>query len=197
MTFRTILALAAFVLATPLHGQGLPGLDIDGPFARVKRNEDGSVTTFERGNDKRSLTKVTKTPAGNITLKTIYRLDENGNPLRCDIYDGLGNKLYKTRFGYSKRQGPTFGKLVQELLYDVRVKRFFPGTKEEQPVHMFLYRYNADGSPQLPIGITLIKGKTAEEIFGRGISPEAQALPDLEELEEVDPANPSAQPVGR
>lgn len=193
---RPILArLLILALTLSVNGQGIPGVDIEGPFVRVKRNEDGTRTVFERGNDERTLEKTTSTAAGNVTMKTVYRMDKNGNPLKCDIYDGLGNKLYKTSFGYSKRPGPTFGKLVQELLFDVRVKRFFPGTKKEKPVHMFVYRYNADGSPQLPVGITLIKGKTAEEIFGRGV--DSQVIPDLNKLEKVDPANPNSRPVGR
>lgn len=195
---RSLLLTFVFACLVPaISAQGIPGIDIEGPFVRVKRNDDGSRTVFERGQDKKTLTKTTRSADGKILMKTIYRLDELGNPIKCDIYDGLGTKLYKTQFGYSKRPGPTYGKLVQELLYDTRVKRYFAGTRNEKPVHMFQYRYNADGSPRLPIGITLVKGKTAEEIFGRGV--ESQAIPDLEsdEFEKVDPANPNARPLGQ
>ncbi|MBB5351228.1 hypothetical protein HNR46_001462 [Haloferula luteola] len=198
MTRPILCALFALLLGTHAIAQGLPGIDIKGPFARVKRNEDGSETRFERGKDERTLIKSTYSAgAHNLTLKTVYRLDDKGNPLKCDIYDGLGNKLYKTSFGYSKRPGPTLGKLVQELLYDVRVKRFFPGSKNEMPVHMFIYKYKPDGTAELPVGMTLIKGKTAEEVFGKGVVPEVQALPNLNELEEVSPANPNAKPLRR
>jgi len=193
MIRRLTLALVALALLGPAGAQ-IPGTDIDGPFVRVKRNEDGTRTVFERGQDRRTLTKKTYTAQGNLTMSTVYRLDDDGNPLKCDIYDGLGNRLYKTMFGYSKRPGPTFGKLVQELLFDTRVRRIDPSSGKEKPVHMFIYTYNADGSPNLPIGMTLIKGKTAEEVFGREI--ETQALPDLEKLEKVDPANPNARPLG-
>ncbi|MCH7228469.1 hypothetical protein [Haloferula sp. A504] len=194
MIRRAILLMITACLVPLVAAQDLPGIGIDGPFVRVKRNKDGSRTVFERGNDERTLIKTTYTADGNISVKTIYRLDAKGNPLKCDIFDGLGNKIYKTQFGYSKRPGVTFGKLVQELLYDTRVKRFFPGTRNEMPVHMFQYRYKPDGSPERPVGITLIEGKTAEEIFGRGVEP--GQLPDLKELEEVDPANPNARPLG-
>lgn len=194
MIRRAFIALIIACLAPALPAQDLPGIGIEGPFVRVQRNKDGSRTVFERGNDDRTLTKTTYSADGNISLKTIYRLDGNGNPLKCDIFDGLGVRIYKTQFGYSKRPGPTFGKLVQELLYDTRVKRLFPGTRNEMPVHMFQYRYKADGSPERPVGITLIEGKTAEEIFGRGVEP--GQLPDLKDLEEFDPANPNARPVG-
>ena len=183
----------ACAMILPLPAQGVPGVDIEGPFVRVKRNQDGSRTVFERGQDERTLVKTTEGPNGNVVLKTIYRLDSDGNPLRCNIYNGTGKQLYKTAFGYSKRPGVTYGRLVQELLYDTKEERFFDGTRTEKPVHMFVYRYNADGSPRLPIGITLIKGKTAEEVFGRSVSP--QVLPNLKELEEGKPANPNARPL--
>lgn len=191
---RRLIPILCLALAFPVLGQ-MPGIDIDGPFVRVKRNEDGSKTEFERGLDRKTLTKKTFTAQGNLTMSTVYRLDNKGNPLKCDIYDGLGNRLYKTRFGYSKRPGPTFGKLVREELFDTRVKRIDPATGKEKPVHMFVYQYNADGTPNLPIGISLIKGKTAEEVFGRSV--ESQALPDLDEYEEVEPANPNARPLRR
>ncbi len=194
MIRRVLLFLFLACLVPALPAQGLPGIGIEGPFVRVMRNKDGSRTVFERGNDDRSLTKTTYTANGNVSVKTIYRLDDKGNPLKCDIYDGLGNKLYKTKFGYSKRPGVTYGKLVQELLYDTRVKRYFPGTRNEMPVHMFQYKYKADGSPERPVGITLIDGELAEDVFGNGV--ESQTLPDLRELEEVDPVNPNARPLG-
>ena len=165
MTRKGFALLLALAFAASAAGQ-IPGSDIDGPFARVKRNDDGSVTVFERGNDLRSLTKTTKSPQGQILVLTQYRLDGRGNPLKCDIFDQNGTRIFKTQFGYSKRPGPTFGKLVQELLYDARNKNIDPETGKEKPVHMFLYTYNADGSPNLPVGVTLVAGRTAEEVFG-------------------------------
>jgi hypothetical protein len=194
------LTLILGLIVSPLAHAQIPGIDIDGPFVRVKRNEDGTKTVFERGNDRKTLKKETMSPQNRVVMTTIYRLDPNGNPLKCDIFDGAGNKIYKTAFGYSKRPGPTYGKLVSELLYDTRVKRYFDtpdanGKRIEMPVHRFIYSYNADGTANLPVGMTLIKGKTAEEVFGIGV--ETQALPDLEEYEKVEPANPNARPLGQ
>jgi hypothetical protein len=194
--FRRLLQILIFcsgVLLLP--AQDLPGIGIEGPFVRIQRNEDGSRTVFERGNDPHTLVKTTYAAQGSVTMKAIYRLDDRGNPLKCDIYDGLGTKIYKTQFGYSKRPGVTYGKLVQELLYDARVKRFFPGTRNEMPVHMFQYKYKADGSPERPIGITLVQGSTAEEIFGQGVKP--NVLPDLKTLEKGDPSTLDRRRRGR
>lgn len=192
MTWKSFFLILALALAPQLPAQEALGVDIEGPFVRVKRNEDGSRTVFERGNDEKTMTKTTYSAQGNLTLKTVYRLDDNGNPLKCDIYDGLGNRLYKTSFGYSKRPGVTFGKLVQERLYDARVKRFFAGERKEKPVHVIFYSYDSDGSPRMPKGITLIKGKTAEEVFGDR-EPESQTLPDLEKLEKGKPSDRSGR----
>lgn len=192
MTRPTLLFSLLLVALAP--AQMMPGIEAEGPFVRVKRNEDGTRTVFEREEDKKTMVKKTFDQKGNLTLRTVYRMDRNGNPLLCNIYDGLGNRLYKTKFGYSKRPGPTFGKLVLELLYDTRVKRIDPATREEMPVHKFIYSYNADGSANLPVGITMIKGKTAEEVFGRSV--ESQAVPELGWDDEKTPANPAARPVG-
>ena len=194
---RKLLTVFVSICFTVLAGaQGIPGIDIEGPFVRVKRNDDGSKTIFKRGNDTKTLVKTTVSPQGNETLKTVYRMDPNGNPMTCNIYDGLGNRIYKTSFGYSRKEGVTKGKLVQERLYDCRVKRYHLGTKVEKPVHIFFYRYNADGSPKLPIGISQIEGKTAEEIFGLDKVP-SNVIPDLSDYEEVEPANPNSRPAGQ
>lgn len=200
MNWRIFFTILCLTLVPDMHAQGLPGINIDGPFVRVKRNDDGSKTVFERGKNKKTLTKKTMTPKGHVTLSGVYRLDEAGNPLKCDIFDGLGNRLYKTSFGYSKRLGPTYGKLVHELLFDTRVKRYYEkrrpdGSRMEKPVHMFIYSYNADGSANLPVGISLIKGKTAEEIFGKRIEP--QVLPNMDELEPGEATQPNPKPLPR
>src|SRR6056297_2563233 len=99
MVRRSLLLLLIACLVPTVPAQDLRGIGIERPFVRVQRNKDGSRTIFERGNDDRTLTKTTYTGDGTISVKTIYRLVRTGNPLKCDIYDGLGNKLYKTQFG--------------------------------------------------------------------------------------------------
>ena len=184
-------------LAAPARAQDLPGIDIEGPFVRLQRNEDGTHTVYERGNDKLTLTKRTKNAKGNVLMTTIYRLDENGNPRKCDVYDVQGNRIYKTSFGYSTVPGVTHGKLVQERLYRVNPPHteFNPktGRREEAPIHVIYYRYNADGTPMKPVGETRIAGRTAEEVFGHGI--ESQVLP--RKMSELEPINPNAEPLSR
>lgn len=151
--------------------------------AWIKLEEDGSRMIFDQSEDKRSLIKTTRTTEGAVEVTAIYRLDAKGNPLKCDLYDELGESICKVRFGYSKRPGITYGKLVQELFYDTRQKRLVPDGQSEQPVHMFLHRYKGDGSAERPTGITLIEDKTLEDLLGRPFG--SQALPDFDKLEKV------------
>ena len=136
---------------------------VDGPNVRVTRHDDGSRTIFSRSPDARTLTKKTYSSGGALFLVTIYRMDAQGNPMNCKIYDGKKNEMFKSRYGYRKSDG----QLVEEQMFDSRVKRIDPNTGEEMPVRRFLYTYDALGNRSAPISITLTPGKTAEEVYGK------------------------------
>ncbi len=135
---------------------------VDGPNVRVMRHDDGSRTIFTRSPDNRVLTKKTFTANGALFLVTIYRMDAHGNPMNCKIYDGQKNEMFKSRYGYRKSDG----RLVEEQMFDSRVKRIDPNSGEEMPVRRFIYNYDALGNRSAPISITLTPGRTAEEVFG-------------------------------
>jgi hypothetical protein len=135
---------------------------VDGDNVRVTRHDDGSRTVFERSADEKVLTKRTYTADGNMYLVTVYRMDAHGNPLNCKIYDGQKNEMFKSRYGYRKSDGL----LVEEQMFDSRVKRVDPNTGEEMPVRRFIYTYDAMGNRSAPISITLTPGATAEEVYG-------------------------------
>jgi hypothetical protein len=136
---------------------------VDGPNVRVMRHDDGSRTIFSRSPDARTLTKKTYSGKGALFLVTVYRMDAQGNPMNCKIYDGRKNEMFKSRYGYRKSDG----KLVEEQMFDSRVKRMDPNTGEEMPVRRFFYTYDALGNRSAPISITLTPGKTAEEVYGK------------------------------
>lgn len=136
---------------------------VDGPNVRVMRHDDGSRTIFSRSPDARTLTKKTYSGKGALFLVTIYRMDAQGNPMNCKIFDGRKNEMFKSRYGYRKSDG----KLVEEQMFDSRVKRMDPNTGEEMPVRRFFYTYDALGNRSAPISITLTPGKTAEEVYGK------------------------------
>ncbi|MFD2257898.1 hypothetical protein ACFSSA_14545 [Luteolibacter algae] len=161
MKFLRILAISILcVLGAKADDAGFDA--VDGPNVRVMRHDDGSRTVFTRSPDNRTLTKKTFTANGAMYLVTIYRMDAHGNPTGCKIYDGQKNEMFKTSYGYRKSDG----QLVEERMFDSRVKRIDPNTGKEMPVRRFIYTYDALGNRSAPIAITLIPGKTAEEVYG-------------------------------
>lgn len=166
---KYLIVLISIGLAISARGQK-EGFDaVEGPNVRVMRNEDGSRSVFTRSPDARTLTKKTYTGQGALFLVTIYRMDAQGNPLNCKIYDGQKNEMFKSRYGYRK----TDGQLLEEQMFDSRVKRIDPNTGEEMPVRRFIYTYDALGNRSAPISITLTPGKTAEEVYGKPTAPDS------------------------
>jgi hypothetical protein len=161
MTLLKILIVLGFGALSSLADEA--GFDaVDGPNVRVMRHDDGSRTIFTRSPDNRVLTKKTYTGNGALFLVTIYRMDAHGNPMNCKIYDGQKTEMFKSRYGYRKSDGL----LVEEQMFDSRVKRIDPNSGEEMPVRRFIYTYDALGNRSAPISITLTPGKTAEEVYG-------------------------------
>lgn len=195
-----ILALAlSFAGAAFAQIGEVPGLEVRGPYSSVKKNKDGTSEEFTRTPDLRTITKRTKSPNKTLVMTTIYRLDDQGNPLNCDIFDGRGNKLFKSRYGYSRKPGLTFGKLVEEQMFNVRVKRYDSEGKEI-PERRFIYTYDSNGKQNKPIALSLTPGKTYEQVYGPG--PESSAL-QFDPFKGAKPppadgrANPNARPVGK
>lgn len=192
MKFPTLIA-GALLLAASASAE-VPGLDVKGPYASVKTNKDGSREYFSRTRDMRSITKQTKSADGTLRLTTVYRLSPQGNPLTCDIFDGKGTRLFKSRYGYDPKPGLTYGKLVEEQMFDARVKRT-DDSGREIPVRRFLYTYDAQGNRNAPIAITIVPGKTAEEVYG----PSALEFDPFDGTQPApsEQANPRAKPLGK
>jgi len=162
--------------------------DANGPNVRVMRHEDGSRTVFTRAPDDRTLTKKKFSASGVLTMLTIYRMDGNGNPIGCKIYDGQNEVLYKVSYGYRKSDG----QLVEERMFDARVVRRDKDTGKEIPAQRILYVYDAQGNRSAPIVLNLLAGKTFEQVYGV----KSSAL-DHNPFQEGTPANPKARPVKR
>lgn len=135
---------------------------VDGPNVRCMKMEDGSRAVFIRSPDSRTLTKKTVSPNGVLTMLTTYRMDTEGNPLGCKIKDGQGQEMFKVSYGYHK----VTGLLVEELMFDSRVKRLNPNNGKELPVQKVVYLYDAEGKRSAPIVFNLLPGKTFEQVFG-------------------------------
>lgn len=156
-----MLTLAA-MLFSPLMSSASEFEGVDGPNVRYMRLENGSRAVFTRSPDNRILTKKTFSPNGILTMVSTYKMDSNGNPLGCKILDGQKVELFKVSYGYHK----VTGLLVEELMFDSRVKRINKDTGKEMPVQRIIYLYDAEGKRSAPTVINLLPGKTFEEVFG-------------------------------
>jgi len=140
-----------------------------GPHVRIKRNDhDGSHVVFRRNPDDKKLVKTTKDQNGNIKMTAIYYRNDKGFLTAGQIRDGLGNRLYRVRYGYDKNSGL----LIAEDMFDARVKNYYPdhvrdtkGNRKEMPVRRIYYFYDAQGNQSKAISLVPRKGKTAEEVF--------------------------------
>ncbi len=134
---------------------------VDGPNVRTMKQEDGSRSVFVRSPDSKTLTKKTFSPNGVLTMVTTYRMDADGNPRGCKIRDGADQELFKVSYGYNK----ITGQLVEELMFDSRVKRISKDGKE-MPLQRLVYIYDAEGKRSAPMVFNLLPGKTFEQVFG-------------------------------
>ncbi len=155
------LAALLLMLVLPSHASEFDG--VDGPNVRYMRHEDGSRSVFIRSPDNKTLTKKTFSANGVLTMLTTYKMDANQNPLGCKIRDGLGEEMFKVAYGYHR----VTGLLVEELMFDSRVKRINPKNPgKEMPVQRIVYIYDAEGKRSPPIVFNLLPGKTFEQVFG-------------------------------
>ncbi len=160
-----IVAATAGLLAAVCCGANEPSKElseVDGPNVRVMRHEDGASTLFIRTPDNRKLTKKKFSANGVLTMRTVYVMDANKNPLNCKIYDGQDQLLFKVSYGYRKSDG----QLVEERMFDARVTRKDPNTGKEMPIQVISYAYNAQGERSAPQVVNLLPGKTFEQVFG-------------------------------
>lgn len=196
MKLKTLILVASLLGGLTAYGQ-VPGLEVKGPYSSIKRNKDGSYEEFSRTPGIPNIKKELKAADGTVRTTTVYRLSPQGNPLTCDIYDGKATRLFKTSYGYDRRSGSsTFGKLLQENMFDARVKRTDPKTGKEKPVRVFIYTYDAQGNRNAPVAYTLIPGKLAKEVF----EPSALLFDPFEGApmpSESGAANPKAKKLGK
>lgn len=143
---------------------------------RFQTNQDGTKTEFHRMGDRaQTLVKKQFSKAGILQLMTIYRLDRRGNPINCELVDPRGQRLFNVLYGYDRQTG----RLVEEAMFDARVKQKNPETGEEMPVMRFIYMQDSRGNNQRPIAMTLIEGKSAEEAFQLGATKLSEEVLDI------------------
>lgn len=158
-TWKICVFAAALFLCPPC---GASDFDLSASHnTRVLRHKDGSRSTFTRSPDRKVLTKET-TRNGVLVMRTTYFMDASGNPRGCKIKDGSGEELFKVSYGYHRMTGL----LVEELMFDSRVRRINPANGKEMPLQRLAYVYDAEGKRSAPMAFNYLPGKTYEQIFG-------------------------------
>jgi hypothetical protein len=161
-TFNTVFFAGLVAASACRAAENISDMNsVDGPNVRKMHQEDGSDSIFIRSPDGLTLTKKTYSPNGPLTMTTIYRMDSSGNPRGCKIRDGQGIELFKVAYGYHK----VTGQLVEELMFDSRVKRTDKDTGKEMPVQKICYIYDAEGKRSAPIVFNILAGPKFEDVF--------------------------------
>jgi len=177
-----------FILILPLL-IALPTLlfaqewESDGPNSRILRHDDGSRTIYKRAPGQKILIKKNINPQGNVRLITRYHMDDHGNPRSCKIYDPTGKELFKVSYAYQI----STGRLMKERMFfsDKAAANGQPIIASETR-----YTYDAQGNRSKPEVFTFVKGRTAEELFGK-----KSTLPDKVFDEHNDIANPAIHKI--
>lgn len=131
---------------------------------RLMRHRDGTNTEYRRSNDEKTLIKrrLSDVKGGRnaILTTTAYRMDKQGNPLSCKIYDGKENLLFKVSYGYHRETG----RLVAEDMFDARTPKKDENGKEI-PVRRMYWFYDGAGNVSKAYSFVFREGQYADEIY--------------------------------
>jgi len=105
---------------------------------------------------------------GNDLRTVTYRMSKEGSPLTCYVRDEEGSQLVKCRFGYSTKEGSTFGKVVEVQVFDARPAAA-DSAKKAEPLQRLIYTYDASGAPAKPITIDIEPTGIARKLLGTAL----------------------------
>lgn len=107
---------------------------------RTLYHKDDSRTESVRDPNTRELTEMTYNPAGQLTVKKVFLLNEKGEPIQGNVYDGRGNLVARCQCIYDE-----FGRRREDRLINMQGEVF------QQVVH----EYGKDGKALTPKVINL------------------------------------------
>lgn len=112
---------------------------------RTEMQQDGTRNLWIRATDELRLTQYNFSADGDLSFKTVYRINAYGAPLNCKIFDDRKTEIFKVSYGYSTSDGM----LVEERVFDSLIKRLNDeGT--EMPVRRVFHSFDAgDGSSKI------------------------------------------------
>lgn len=104
----------------------------------TESNEDGTRVLWIWDADGLRLSRYQFTRDGELETRGVYRMDKNGSPFGCRIFDDRKNEIFKVLFGYRKSDGT----LVEERIFDMKSKRL-NDRGQELPVGRILHVLDA------------------------------------------------------
>lgn len=107
---------------------------------RTIYHSDDSRTESVRDPNTRELTEMTYTAAGALTTKKVFLLNEKGEPMQGNVYDGRGNLVARCQSFYDE-----FGRRKEDRLTNLKGEVF------QQVIHT----YGSDGKALSPKVINL------------------------------------------
>ena len=115
------------------------------PDIRTELKSNGIYTLWTRKTTESGsqLNQYQFSEGGDVALKTVYRVNQNGSPLSSKIFDEKSNELFKISYGYRKSDGM----LVEERIFDSRSRPM--DNRGVGPIRRILHGVNADdGLPE-------------------------------------------------
>ena len=135
----------------------------DGPNIRVKTDTKGIKNVFTRSGDKKTVTKCSYTEDGSLVSVSVYKLDDSGRIVGCNIFDSHKVHLYRVDYGYRKQDG----QLVVERMWDCRDQRDFRNLYDrETPVQEVDYFIDPEGKASIPVIICNLDRNIFERDYG-------------------------------
>ncbi|MCA1964300.1 MAG: hypothetical protein LDL31_10185 [Prosthecobacter sp.] len=131
-----VLGLSWLLIACPF----LPALGALRTTARTVYHPDKSRTESTTNPDTRELTEITYSAENAVILKKVFLLNDKGEPLQGNIYDGRGNLVARCQCHYDE-----LGRRKEDRLLNVKGEVF----------QQVLYEYDATGKAQKPKVINL------------------------------------------
>jgi hypothetical protein len=131
-----ILGICSLPLAS--FAQGNPASNT--VVGRSIYHKDDSRTESVRDPNTRELTEMTYNPAGQLTVKKVFLLNEKGEPIQGNVYDGRGNLVARCQCVYDE-----FGRRREDRLINMQGEVF----------QRVIHEYGKDGKELTPKVVNL------------------------------------------
>lgn len=110
---------------------------------RTVYHRDDSRTESVSDPNIREMTETTYNPAGQLTVKKVFLLNEKGDPLQGNVYDGRGNLVARCQVIYDE-----FGRRKEDRLVNLN----------GEPFQQVIHEYGKDGRALPPRVVNLKTG---------------------------------------